>query len=276
MPAATWRRMLTAELLELKAWSYRKLMACNAAPPKLDNAGRVFSLLPGYGFALHTIRRALPFAFLGVPVTCAFSRDNVGSGARVVAGIAAALGVKEALNAAQTDAATLLGSLPPRRIALAVVTGPATNGCQRESDTGRGACGGLHGTVRDRNSRRPRLGTNSIFAHGAQLYHRTRVVRQGRLALARQARRVGSACRRPPAAPIGHRGQDGHTGRYDRGLPVHPARSRFESQRFCRRSAVRLAWRLSACALRTDRFKNRQTRPCVPLRQPTAALRAFA
>ncbi|GLU31081.1 hypothetical protein WKR88_00170 [Trinickia caryophylli] len=123
MPAATWRRMLTAELLELKAWSYRKLMACNAAPPKLDNAGRVFSLLPGYGFALHTIRRALPFAFLGVPVTCAFSRDNVGSGARVVAGIAAALGVKEALNAAQTDAATLLGSLPPRRIALAVVTG---------------------------------------------------------------------------------------------------------------------------------------------------------
>lgn len=123
MPVATWRRTLVAELLELKAWSYRKLMARNAAPAKLDNEGRVFSLLPGYGFALHTIRRALSFAFLGIPVTCAFSRDNVGTGARVVAEIAAALGIKEVLNAAQIDATTLLESLPPQRIALVVVTG---------------------------------------------------------------------------------------------------------------------------------------------------------
>ncbi|WP_169743716.1 hypothetical protein [Paraburkholderia kururiensis] len=123
MPIAIWRQTLTAELLELKAWGYRKLIVCNTPEPKPHDDTRVLSLLPGYGFALHAIRRALPFTFLGVPVTCAFSRENVAAGAQVIAQIATAFGVKGVLDAANTDAATLLASLPPQRIALAVVTG---------------------------------------------------------------------------------------------------------------------------------------------------------
>jgi hypothetical protein len=123
MPVAIWRQTLTAELLELKAWSYRKLMACNAAGTNCGDDGLVFSLLPGYGFALHVIRRALPFAFLRIPVMCAFSREHVISGGRVVTELARALGVEGRLGPARSDARTLLEQYPLQRIALAIVTG---------------------------------------------------------------------------------------------------------------------------------------------------------
>lgn len=123
MPISIWRQTLTAELLELKAWSYRKLMACNAAGTKSSDDGLVLSLLPGYGFALHIIRRALPFAFLRLPVMCAFSRENVITGGRVVAKIAKALGMNRSLCPARSDAKNLLKQTPPPQVALAIVTG---------------------------------------------------------------------------------------------------------------------------------------------------------
>ncbi|KVC86023.1 hypothetical protein WI75_33135 [Burkholderia ubonensis] len=123
MPIAMWRQTLTAELFELKAWSYRKLMARNAVETKSGDDRLIFSLLPAYGFALHVIRRALPFAFLRIPVTCAFSRENVIAGGLVVAEIASALGLEGKLDTARSDARTLLEHSPPQRIALAIVTG---------------------------------------------------------------------------------------------------------------------------------------------------------
>ncbi|TDA45607.1 hypothetical protein [Burkholderia pyrrocinia] len=123
MPIAIWRQTLTAELLELKAWPCRKLMARNAAGTKFGDDGLVFSLLPGYGFALHVIRRALPFVFLGIPVTCAFNRENVVTGGRVVAEIATSFGMESSLDTARSDARTLLKQTPPQRIAIAIVTG---------------------------------------------------------------------------------------------------------------------------------------------------------
>ncbi|MGZ2744902.1 hypothetical protein [Burkholderia stagnalis] len=123
MPIDTWRQTLAAELLDLKAWSYRKLMARTAGAAEPDDDGIVLSLLPGYGFALHVIRRALPFAFLRIPVTCAFSREHVAAGGRVVAALATAFGMTGRLDAARSDARTLVAQSAPQRIALAVVTG---------------------------------------------------------------------------------------------------------------------------------------------------------
>jgi hypothetical protein len=58
----------------------------------------VLSLLPRNGHAIHVIRRAIPFAALGIPTKCGFHDDQREQATRVVRILAKALGLKDLLS----------------------------------------------------------------------------------------------------------------------------------------------------------------------------------
>src|SRR6185503_3009976 len=70
-----WRKTIRRELLILKAWTLRRLVIAgrrrrsDSRAPITDTAPRrVLALLPGYGYAIHALRRAAPFTLLDAPV----------------------------------------------------------------------------------------------------------------------------------------------------------------------------------------------------------------
>ncbi len=75
---------LHRELLELYKWAVRRIVDCSGAPPASAGWDSVLSLLPRNGHAIHVIRRAIPFAALGIPTTCGFHDDQREQATRVV------------------------------------------------------------------------------------------------------------------------------------------------------------------------------------------------
>lgn len=87
-----WPDILAAELLELAGWSLRHVLKDEPAPmlarQGLEATPRVLTLLPRYGFALHALRRAVPFSLLGFSTTCSFApaaREQGEHAVRVIA-----------------------------------------------------------------------------------------------------------------------------------------------------------------------------------------------
>jgi len=73
-----WTRVLHNELLQLFRWSLRRIILCNniSSMRELRENRCVLCLLPGYGIAVHVIRRALPFACLGINTVCSFPHNG--------------------------------------------------------------------------------------------------------------------------------------------------------------------------------------------------------
>jgi hypothetical protein len=117
-----FRRVLVRELFELYAWSARRIRLASTAPrADANDPAQVLSLLPARAHAVHVIRRAAPFAALGVRVECAFRAECAEAGQEVVARLARALRIEDTLVPAQR---------PPERVVavadqstLIVVTG---------------------------------------------------------------------------------------------------------------------------------------------------------
>lgn len=113
--AALFERLLRRELAELYRWAVRRLKA-TADGPRDDLAvpRRVIALLPRAGAASHVIRRAAPFAALGIETICSFPA-SLSSGSSVTHKLARRLGLADCLSSCdhpdralrQTDAQSL-------------------------------------------------------------------------------------------------------------------------------------------------------------------------
>jgi hypothetical protein len=92
-----WTTMLRAELLMLLAWAARRRVHRATAPVDAgedDGSGEApLVLLPRYGFAVHALRRAVPFAALGLRVTCVVAEPCQQRAAAPIRDVARALGL---------------------------------------------------------------------------------------------------------------------------------------------------------------------------------------
>jgi hypothetical protein len=89
-----WRTVLEAELLMLVKWSaMRTLTAAGDSYPdsSIKDAERVLVLLPRYGFALHALRRAVPFAALGLDTIVSVPAECISNAYGPIAALAQAL-----------------------------------------------------------------------------------------------------------------------------------------------------------------------------------------
>jgi hypothetical protein len=92
-----WTTLLRAELLMLLAWAARRRV--QRARASMDAGEDVRSgeaplvLLPRYGFAVHALRRAVPFAALGLRVTCVVAEPCQQRAAAPIHNVARALGL---------------------------------------------------------------------------------------------------------------------------------------------------------------------------------------
>ena len=101
MSIECWRDVLNLELQQLLAWAVRRLSSkpTKLRPPQRNGPIKtVLCLLPGYGIALHLLRRAAPFAGLGLPTFCGMKRRNK-SAIRLVELIGRRLAISSALAA---------------------------------------------------------------------------------------------------------------------------------------------------------------------------------
>jgi hypothetical protein len=94
-----WRVTLHRDLLALYNWAVRRIAdSSSGTPPASAGWDSVLSLLPRNGHAIHVIRRAIPFAALGIPTRCGVHNDQRERAARVVRILAEVLGLKELLS----------------------------------------------------------------------------------------------------------------------------------------------------------------------------------
>jgi hypothetical protein len=113
--------ILARDLIELYRWAVQRV---KGAVPSSGTTGlpqRVICLLPGTAFATHILRRAAPFAALGVPVVCSFPAAVQEAGGQTLARIANAIGLAKTLSAATANSEGSLASAGAET--LCVVTG---------------------------------------------------------------------------------------------------------------------------------------------------------
>lgn len=81
---ATWKEIFHRELLQVFRWGLRRLdIAGHPSYQAERKEAAILSLLPRYGETIHLLRRAIPFAALGIPTICSF--ESVSSdAARIV------------------------------------------------------------------------------------------------------------------------------------------------------------------------------------------------
>jgi hypothetical protein len=97
MPEA-WRDVFRFEALSLLRWGLlRAKNSCGRGYQASEGHTRFLCLLPGYGFALHVFRRAVPLAFLGINVTIATKPEVRASAELVVNAVGEALGITSQL-----------------------------------------------------------------------------------------------------------------------------------------------------------------------------------
>lgn len=73
-----WRAVLGHELVMLANWLARRALGyARAGSPSVQPPPRAVTLLPSYGFALHALRRSVPFAALGIATTITVPEANL-------------------------------------------------------------------------------------------------------------------------------------------------------------------------------------------------------
>jgi hypothetical protein len=66
-----WRGLLARELTLIRTWALGRLLLASRARSPLPGApSRVYSFLPDHAVVVHVLRRAVPFAALGLPTWC--------------------------------------------------------------------------------------------------------------------------------------------------------------------------------------------------------------
>jgi hypothetical protein len=107
-----WTRVLAREIATTAGWAAsRSLALAGRLPvgvPCWTGAGRVLTLLPAHGLAVHTIRRALPFALCGVPVSVVGHARQASAVAATVRDVRRLLDLPDALFAAPSEPAQAL------------------------------------------------------------------------------------------------------------------------------------------------------------------------
>lgn len=127
-----WRLVLYRDLLTLHRWVVNRVtLAANGAqagaptPRFVMPPARVLSLLPHTALATHALRRAVPFAALGIPTLCGAPAPYWAEGSRITAVLARALGLEEWLHAERRSCEEAVAR-DSSADTLIVVTGRAT------------------------------------------------------------------------------------------------------------------------------------------------------
>lgn len=91
---AGWQNVLRFECLALLRWAFLRTKAVKGKPfqPEEQNS-HFLCLLPGYGYALHILRRAVPFAYLGIRVTISTKQEAWEEAVRITNVLSNALGL---------------------------------------------------------------------------------------------------------------------------------------------------------------------------------------
>jgi hypothetical protein len=106
-----WRATLTVELNLLARWGARRFIEIPASQ-RMTSIGhkRILSLLPSYGFALHILRRAAPFAILGIPTTISVRPDLIPPAEACLAVLRDILGLADSISLSGQSPAALVAS----------------------------------------------------------------------------------------------------------------------------------------------------------------------
>lgn len=122
MPRRLWAVSFRRELLQLYRWAAERLLLAARPTPRARAApDSVVCLLPGEALAAHLLRRAVPFAALGIPTLCGFAPSRREVGLRVTRAVACALGLTGLLEAPASACQDLVRAAGER--SLIVVTG---------------------------------------------------------------------------------------------------------------------------------------------------------
>ncbi|MGC5701102.1 hypothetical protein J4P02_12950 [Pseudomonas sp. NFXW11] len=123
MPLEQWRDVLHSELLSLFRWGLIRTQESLGEQGVVQGYGEeVLCLLPYYGFCLHAIRRAVPFALMGIPTTVSVREDRYEDALAVIAELATVLGLQPWLQVSPQPSASLVMQFYSRN-GLIVLTG---------------------------------------------------------------------------------------------------------------------------------------------------------
>ncbi len=96
LSAAGWEHCLRYELALLVNWLARRTLRHRESATGSGGAPEtVLTLLPRYGFALHALRRSIPFAALGIHTTISVRDDLRSSAAEVITPLIRTLGIDD-------------------------------------------------------------------------------------------------------------------------------------------------------------------------------------
>jgi hypothetical protein len=127
IPVQDYLSTLERELAELWAWALRRLLTAATSPSapvtsSVPPPRKVISLLPQFGIAAHLMRRAIPFAALGIETVCCFHPQSDSREARIIEVLPQFLGIQHRLRATDLSPSdTLTQNDAPD--SLVVVTG---------------------------------------------------------------------------------------------------------------------------------------------------------
>ncbi|QLJ02816.1 hypothetical protein HZZ00_18545 [Streptomyces sp. NEAU-sy36] len=150
VPAQMWPQVLAREVASTARWAARRTLALAgrepAGRPMWHGRGRVLTLLPAHGHAVHLIRRALPFAVCGMPVLVAGHDHQRAAVANAVARITRLLSLRPGtLETAPDPARTAVAALTADDVV--VVTGHAATARTVRSATAASVLGATGGCV---------------------------------------------------------------------------------------------------------------------------------
>lgn len=111
MDPAHWLGTLTVELNLLARWGARRFIEIPASR-RMTSSGneRILSLLPSYGFALHILRRAAPFAVLGIPTTISVRADLRSSAETCLDALSDSLELADKISLSEQEPAVLVAA----------------------------------------------------------------------------------------------------------------------------------------------------------------------
>lgn len=112
------------ELLELYKWGIKRVVLHSIVQQKTekDSYKKVYVFLPEQATAIHLLRRAVPFAFLGIPVRCYFKQSVVGSEYTVATTLLQWLNLEERVRLNKQNPVKILSRID-RKNNLIVITG---------------------------------------------------------------------------------------------------------------------------------------------------------
>ena len=124
MSIKRWKVIFRREVLLLYRWaSIRLLIASNRKSfRRVICPKSILTLLPQFGHASHVLRRAVPFAAVGLSTTCGFKKDVAINGSRTVSLLATHFAIEMNLHSPRTSCAQMI-SRAKGTDTLLIVTG---------------------------------------------------------------------------------------------------------------------------------------------------------